>query len=75
LIATERFTPDVMPISHELSSEIAAALLARKDRSPHEREAIKETLLLVHSTLQKLNDEAGKRPEPKPARKEATAGS
>jgi len=64
-----------MPISHELSSEIAAALLACKDRSPREREALKETLLLVHSTLQKLNDEAGNRTKPKPARKKATAGS
>jgi hypothetical protein len=64
-----------MPISHELSSEIAAALLARKDRSPREREELKETLLLVHSTLQKLADEADKRTEPEPTTKQATAGS
>jgi hypothetical protein len=63
-----------MPISHELSSEIAAALLARKDRSPREREELKETLLLVHSTLQKLADDADKRAETEPATKQATAG-
>ena len=45
-----------MALSHELSSEIAAALLAAKNRSPHELENLKETLLIVHSTLQRLTD-------------------
>jgi hypothetical protein len=47
-----------MAISHELSSEIATALLAAKDRSPRELEDLKEVLLLIHSTLQRLTDEA-----------------
>jgi hypothetical protein len=46
-----------MALSHELSSEIAAALLAAKDRSPHELEDLKETLLIIHSTLQRLTEE------------------
>jgi hypothetical protein len=46
-----------MAISHELSSEIAAALLAAKDKSPRELENLKATLLTVHSTLQRLTDE------------------
>lgn len=46
-----------MAISHELSSEIATALLAAKDRSPRELEDLKETLLTVHSTLQRLTEE------------------
>jgi len=47
-----------MAISHELSSEIAAALFAAKDRSPRELKDLKETLLVVHSTLQQLTDDA-----------------
>jgi hypothetical protein len=47
-----------MAISHELSSEIATALLAAKDRSPRELEDLKKVLLLIHSTLQRLTDEA-----------------
>lgn len=47
-----------MAISHELSSEIAAALLAAKDRSPREREDLKQVLLIIHSTLQRLTENA-----------------
>jgi hypothetical protein len=47
-----------MAISHELSSEITAALLAAKERSPRELEDLKNTLLIVHSTLQELTDRA-----------------
>jgi len=50
-----------MAISHELSSEIATALLATKDRSPRELADLKEVLLLIHSTLQRLTDEARRR--------------
>jgi hypothetical protein len=46
-----------MAISHELSSEIAAALLAAKERSPRELEDLRDTLLIVHSTLQRLTEE------------------
>jgi hypothetical protein len=47
-----------MAISHELSSEIAAALFTAKDRSPRELKDLKETLLVIHSTLQRLSDDA-----------------
>jgi hypothetical protein len=46
-----------MAISHELSSEIAAALLAAKDKSPRELQSLKATLLTVYSTLQRLTEE------------------
>jgi len=61
-----------MAISHELSSEIATALLAAKDRSPRELKDLKEVLLVVHSTLQRLADEARLRHlEPHSARRAA----
>jgi hypothetical protein len=61
-----------MAISHELSSEIATALLAAKDRSPRELEDLKEVLLLIHSTLQRLTDEARlRRLKPQSARQAA----
>lgn len=46
---------EVRPVSvaHELSSEIAAAILARKEETP-KLEELKEVVLRVHSTLQKL---------------------
>jgi hypothetical protein len=47
-----------MAISHELSSEIATALLAAKDRSPRELEELKEILLIIHATLQRLSEDA-----------------
>ena len=64
-----------MAISHELSSEIATALLAAKDRSARELEDLKQTLLLVHSTLQQLTDDArADSAKPQSAAKQATAG-
>ncbi len=63
-----------MPISHELSGEIAAALLADKDRTPRELEELKETLLLVHSTLQKLTDDEQNRRGIERATRIAAAG-
>ena len=63
-----------MAISHDLSSEIAAALLAAKDRSPSELEALKETLLTVHSTLQRLGDKV-QTDSPEPTVKKVAAGS
>jgi hypothetical protein len=59
---TDRFSEaftfgDIMAISHDLSSEIATALLAAKDKSPRERERLKEILLIIHSTLQRLTEE------------------
>ena len=46
-----------MAISHELSSEIAAALFAAKERSPHELNDLKEIVFKIHSTLEQLSDE------------------
>jgi hypothetical protein len=51
------FAGNAMAISHELSSEIATALLAGKDRSPREREDLKKILLIIHSTLQRLTED------------------
>jgi hypothetical protein len=48
-----------MTISNELSSEIATALLAAQNRSPCELETLKEILLTIHSTLQRLTRENG----------------
>jgi len=63
-----------MAISHEVSGEIATALLAAKDRSPRELEDLKQVLLLIHSTLQRLTDETRRRQlKPRSAR-QATAG-
>ena len=45
-----------MAISHELSSEIAAALFSAKERSPGELNDLKEILFKIHSTLQQLTD-------------------
>ena len=42
-----------MSVAHELSSEIAAAILARKEETPNLKE-LKEVVLRVHSVLQKL---------------------
>ena len=50
-----------MAIDHEVSSEIAAALLIGKGRTPRERDHLKETVLRVHSTLQKLTAESRKK--------------
>jgi hypothetical protein len=50
-----------MAISNELSSEIAAALLAEK-KSPQELRRLRDVILTVHSTLQKLSaDERAER--------------
>jgi hypothetical protein len=47
-----------MAISNELSSEIASALIATKERSPEELNKLKDILLEVHSTLQSLAETA-----------------
>ena len=45
-----------MAISNELSSDVAAALLA-KEKSPQELQQLKDVILQVHSTLQKMSEE------------------
>lgn len=42
-----------MSVAHELSSEIAVAILARKEETRKLKE-LKEVVLRVHSVLQKL---------------------
>ena len=46
-----------MAISNELSSDIAAALLAQK-KTPQELDRLKEVILKVHTTLQEISEEA-----------------
>ena len=43
-----------MPISYELSGEIASALFSGEDRSPEELDDLREIVLNVHSTLEQL---------------------
>lgn len=45
-----------MAISNELSSDVAAAILAQ-NKSPQELEQLKDIILQVHSTLQKMSEE------------------
>jgi predicted transcriptional regulator len=46
-----------MAISNELSSEIAAAMLAQK-KSPQELKKLSEIVLQVHNALQKMSQHA-----------------
>jgi hypothetical protein len=46
-----------MAISNELSGEIAVAILGRKLMSRREMSDLKETVLRVHSVLQKMSDD------------------
>ncbi|MGH9962345.1 MAG: hypothetical protein ACREBC_35380, partial [Pyrinomonadaceae bacterium] len=45
-----------MAISHELSSEIAAALFTAKERSQRELNDLKDMVFKIHSTLERLTD-------------------
>ncbi len=47
-----------MAISNELSSDIANAILAAKERSRGDLKDLKEVVLKVHSTLQQMTEEA-----------------
>jgi hypothetical protein len=46
-----------MAISNELSSEIANAILAAKERTPGELDRLKEVVFQVHLTLQQMTRE------------------
>ena len=50
-----------MAIDTELSSEIATALLTGKEKSDHELNDLKETVIKVHRTLQKLAADSRRR--------------
>lgn len=45
-----------MAISHELSSEIATALFTNKHRSLRELNDLKDMVLQIHSTLERLTE-------------------
>ena len=45
-----------MSVAHELSSEIAAAILSRKDETRNLKD-LKEVVLRVHNVLQKLTQQ------------------
>jgi predicted transcriptional regulator len=62
-----------MAISNELSSEIAAAILAEK-KTPQELHQLKDIILRVHSTLQKMSRDA-RADSPPEAKPPATAAS
>ena len=47
-----------MAISNELSSDIAAAILAAREKHPGNVEELKRIVFQVHSTLQRLTDES-----------------
>jgi hypothetical protein len=53
-----------MSISHELSGEIAAALVAAKERSPRELKDLKDMLFEIHSTLEQLTQNDRQVPDP-----------
>ena len=46
-----------MAISNELSSEIAAAILA-ENKTPQELDQLKDVILRVHTALQKMSKDA-----------------
>ncbi|HEU4714632.1 MAG TPA: hypothetical protein VFS76_23915 [Pyrinomonadaceae bacterium] len=46
-----------MALSNELSSEIAAALLAQ-DKTPRDPKQLKDIILRVHDALQEMSEEA-----------------
>jgi len=63
-----------MAIDHELSSEIAAALLTRKERTPGELKDLKETVIKVHLALQKLTAPLRKNRDPRLLPEKQTRG-
>jgi hypothetical protein len=46
-----------MSIAHDLSSDIAAAVLSRGQRNPEKLNDLKETVIKVHSVLEELDHE------------------
>ena len=64
--------PDIgesMAISHELSSDIATAILSSKKRTPDELNDLKKIVLQVHSILEQMTEEE------RAARRKPTPGS
>jgi len=50
-----------MAITNELSSEIAAALLSKK-KSPNELRQLRDVMLQIHATLQKMQQYTSLKP-------------
>jgi hypothetical protein len=50
-----------MAIDNELCSEIATALLTGREKDPRELNDLKETVIEVHSTLQRLAADSRRR--------------
>ena len=47
-----------MAISNELSSDIAAALIAQNAKRPDQLRELKQILIEVHSTLQQMTEQS-----------------
>lgn len=62
-----------MAISNELSSEIAAAMLA-ENKSPQELRKLRDIVLQVHTTLQKMSETARATDEIAKLKRSARAG-
>ena len=62
-----------MAITNELSSEIAAALLSKK-KSPSELKKLRDVMLQIHATLQKMQQYTSLKPM-QTAAKAATQGT
>ena len=62
-----------MAISNELSSEIAAAILAEQ-KTPRDPNQLKDIILRVHCALQEMSEEARARRYKLPLRKSRKAG-
>ena len=62
-----------MAISNELSSEIAAAMLA-ENKTPQELQKLKDIVLQVHTTLQRMSETARAQGEIVKLKRSARAG-
>jgi predicted transcriptional regulator len=67
------YLPLIMAISNELSSEIAAAMLA-ENKTPQELRKLKDIVLQVHTTLQKMSETARATGEIAKLKRSARAG-
>jgi len=54
----DRISVTPMAIYHELSSDIATAILSATKRSPRELDDLKKIVLQVHLALQQMTEEA-----------------
>jgi hypothetical protein len=64
-----------MAIDNELSSEIATALLTRKERDPRELRKLKEMVIKIHTTLQQLSADSRRNWFPSETSREGERGN